>query len=748
MSKAGDEIRRLQGCLNDLITVVSLPAIWRDRESSEILSALLKCLVHLMHLDVVYARVSDPAGGDAPTELVAVGPDHGRRNVDAHEIGRVFEDWLNDDSRDRRSVLPSPFGDGTISIVPISFGAPDAFDALVAGSRRPDFPTEIETLLLRVAVNQAAIGFQEARQLSDQRRAAVQLEQRVIERTQQLTAVNAELLVVRDELAAELKAMNNLHELSTRMLADTSLQQMLEDVLDAIIGLLNADLGNVQLYSKETGALEIVAQRGFQREFLKHFRNVRRDDSASCGRALRQQTRVIIEDVQIDPGFAPHRHVAAAAGYRAVQSTPLCSRNGEFLGIVSTHFRQPHRPSEHELRLTDLYARQAAEMIERKRAETALKRSEAQLAEGQRLSHTGSWSWNAETGELFWSQELYRIFGLDPEHEAPTYELFFEMAHRDDRSSLRRHFQDAAERGRDFEQHCRIVRRDGTVRHIHAMAHPVFAESGELAEYTGTLIDTTEQKRAAMALLRTQDELAHVSRVLSMGELTTSIAHEANQPLSGVTINGRACLRWLAADPPNIDEARAAVEGIIRDAHRASDVIARTRAFLKRGEQQRVSLHIGEVIEEVANFVQGEARARDVSVRVRAAGNLPPVTGDRVQLQQVVLNLALNAIEAMSTVTERPRMLEVGAEYSDGDSVLITVKDSGAGLDPQQIEHVFDAFFTTKQEGMGMGLAISRTIVEAHGGHLWATNNPSYGATFQFVLPAVICDAQTAGADV
>jgi PAS domain S-box-containing protein len=747
MSEARDEITRLQGCLNDLITVVSLPAIWRDQESSEILSGLLKCLVHLLHLDVVYARVSDPAGA-APTELVSVGPDHGL-HVDAHEIGRGFEDCLNDDSRDRRSLLPNPVGDCTISIVPIRFGTRDAFDVLVAGSRRPDFPTEIEMLLLRVAVNQAAIGFQEARQLSDQRRAAAQLEQRVLERTQQLTAVNAELLVVRDKLAAEVKALNNLHEFSTRMLAATSLPQMLEDVLDAIISLLNADFGNVQLYSKETCALEIVAQRGFQREFLEHFRNVRGDDSASCGRALQQQTRVIIEDVQIDSGFAPHRHVAEAAGYRAVQSTPLLSRAGEFLGIVSTHFRQAHRPSDHELRLTDLYARQAAEMIERKRAETALKRSKVQLAEGQRLSHTGSWSWNAETCALFWSQEQYRIFGLDPEQEAPTYELFLDMVHPDDRSSLRRHFEDAAERGRDFEQHYRIVRRDGTVRYIHALAYPVFGESGELAEYIGTLIDTTEQKRAAMALLRTQDELAHVTRVMSMGELTASIAHEVNQPLSGITINGRACLRWLAAQPPNIDEARATVECIIRDAYRASDVIARTRAFLKRGEQQRVSLHIGEVLEEVANLVQGEARARDVSIRVRAAGNLPPVRGDRVQLQQVVLNLALNAIEAMRDVTDRPRRLEVGAEYhDDGDSVLITVTDSGAGVDRQQIDRVFDAFFTTKREGMGMGLAISRTIVEAHGGRLWATNNPSHGATFQFLLPAVIRDAQTGGADV
>jgi signal transduction histidine kinase len=151
-----------------------------------------------------------------------------------------------------------------------------------------------------------------------------------------------------------------------------------------------------------------------------------------------------------------------------------------------------------------------------------------------------------------------------------------------------------------------------------------------------------------------------------------------------------------------------------------------------------VSLHIGEVLEEVANLIQGEARARDVSIRVRAARNLPPVIGDRVQLQQVVLNLALNAIEAMSAVTDRPRMLEVGAEdYDDGDSVLITVTDSGAGLDPEQVDRVFDAFFTTKPEGMGMGLAITRTIVEAHGGRLWATNNPLHGATFQFVLPAV-----------
>jgi signal transduction histidine kinase len=226
-----------------------------------------------------------------------------------------------------------------------------------------------------------------------------------------------------------------------------------------------------------------------------------------------------------------------------------------------------------------------------------------------------------------------------------------------------------------------------------------------------------------------------VTRVTTMGELAASIAHEVNQPLAAVVANGHACLRWLAAEPPNEQEANDAVQRIIRDANRASEVISRIRGFLKRGEPQRTLVHVDEVIGEVISLVQDKARTHGVSIRGEAAADLPPVVADRVQVQQVILNLVMNAIEAMSPVTEQPRVLAVGADKYRADAVRVAIRDSGVGLDPQHRARIFDAFYTTKPEGMGMGLAISSSIVEAHGGRLWATPNDGPGETFQFTLP-------------
>jgi signal transduction histidine kinase len=220
-----------------------------------------------------------------------------------------------------------------------------------------------------------------------------------------------------------------------------------------------------------------------------------------------------------------------------------------------------------------------------------------------------------------------------------------------------------------------------------------------------------------------------------MGELAASIAHEVNQPLAAVVANGHACARWLAAKPPNLQEANDAVQRIVRDANRASEVTSRIRTFLKRGTPQRMELDLGEVVHEAIGMVQGEARARNVSLRVEAAADLPPVVADRVALQQVILNLVMNAIEAMSAVEERDRVVEVGADKHGADAVRVAVRDSGVGLDPKRRNRIFDAFYTTKPEGMGMGLAISRSIVETHGGRLWATANEIAGETFQFTLP-------------
>jgi C4-dicarboxylate-specific signal transduction histidine kinase len=251
-----------------------------------------------------------------------------------------------------------------------------------------------------------------------------------------------------------------------------------------------------------------------------------------------------------------------------------------------------------------------------------------------------------------------------------------------------------------------------------------------------SVMDVTERRRTEEALAEAQAELAHISRVTTMAEMAASIAHEINQPLAAVVTNGGASLRWLSSDPPNLDEARAVVSRIISDGNRASAVIARVRALLKKSVQDHTSLHVYDVIGEVIALVQPEVVRRRVALRTIFADGLPAVRGDRVQLQQVLLNLIMNSIEAMTPVTDRPRELELTAERPESGGVLVGVRDSGIGFDPQTSDRLFEAFFTTKPTGMGMGLSISRSIIEAHGGRLWAMPDAGPGATFQFALPA------------
>lgn len=820
-----------------------------------------------------------------------------------------------------------------------------------------------------------------------------ELEQRVNERTRRLSAIKTEMVrelsdreqseieltLVKDELAADLKNMIRLHELSTRLRATTELQPLLEEILEATIELLNADFGNIQLFNHQSKALEIVAQRGFKQDFLDHFSKVN-EESAACGRAMRQGERVIIEDVKTDPHFAPHRHIAASAGFRAVQSTPLFSRSGEVLGMISSHFRQPHRPSEHELRFIDLYAHLAAEFIERqrasdvlsasenrfrryfelgligmaltspakrflevndelcrilgykreellqkswaelthpddladdveqfnrvitgeidgytldkrwirkdcqiinsivsaksvrlangsvdyivklvqditerKRAEEKLKRNEMYLAEGQRLSHTGSWAWNVVTGEVYWSPEMFRIFDVDPDEVKPDYPDVLKYVHADDRARVQETFADAVSEQREYELPFRAVWSNGTIRHVNSLAHPVFNDTGIVVEFVGTTIDTTERvqaeervrqayervdmlldsisdnffgldkegrftyfnehaanqmrvlgrdpdallgklsweefpdmpnkeavmrvlsdrvmivdelyyapleewvenhmypsndgglvtfqryiterKRTEEELRKTQDELAHVTRVTTLGELSASIAHEVNQPLGAIVTNGQACLRLLACNEPDIEEVREAVECMIADGIRASEVLKRIRRLLKKSRGGKSSYSINDNIREVLALTANELTKDRIKVRTELAGDLPYVIADRVQIQQVVLNLVLNSKEAMSAASWQRRELLISTEHAES-AILVTITDTGVGIAPENRESAFAPFFTSKEEGLGLGLSISQTIIESHGGRLWNTPNQNgQGTTFQFTLP-------------
>ena len=314
-------------------------------------------------------------------------------------------------------------------------------------------------------------------------------------------------------------------------------------------------------------------------------------------------------------------------------------------------------------------------------------------------------------------------------------EVVRERVHPADLAVFQQTVEVAIRDGKDFAFEHRLLLPDGAVKHLQITAHRSSADAEESLEFVGAVMDVTERKRSEDALDRMRLNLAHVTRVSTLGQMAASIAHEINQPLAAITINGNASLRWLASEPPNLHEAREATHRIVRDGQRAGDVITRLRSLFRRDGSAKERLGMSEVVREMVAITRAEVQKAGASIHTQMADNLPLVTGDRVQLQQLMLNLIMNAVEAMSGVHDRRREIIITTGPGEGGEVLVAVRDSGVGVDPEEQDKVFDAFYTTKQTGMGMGLAISRSIVEHHGGRLWAEPNDGPGATFLFTIP-------------
>ena len=836
------EIKRLQSCINDLISVLALPAIWSGSKSSQILSTLLDVLLTMLRLDFAYARLNDASDGP-PIEVVRLG-DHRHSPIQPQQFGQALDRWLTADQTASRCVVPDPAGEGEVSIASFSLGLHHEVGVLVAGSRRADFPTEIERLLLRVAANQAGIGLQDAQRSGEQRRIAEMLEQRVAERTRQLTAANddvrrseaylaeaqrlsrtgsfgwrpstgeiiwseetfrifqydrttiptVELILqrVHPEDAALVKqtierasqdGKNFEHEYRLLMpdgsvkhvhvvahalsnesgsvefvgaVMDVTAAKEAEDRIRLIINAVPALIWT----ARADGRLDFISQRWLDYAGIDTGtiaggelgeRTVHPDDIEQ----LRNKWRVAVAEG--NPFEAEIRVRRFDGEYRwfLSRACPLHDRSGHILGWYGNDIDIEDRTRavalrDGESRILEMIARDAPleEILEK-----LVRVVEAQFAgllcsvllldeDGQHVRHGAAPSLPkpytdaidglcigpkaGSCGTAMYRREPVVVSDI---LQDPLWEPYRSVA---EPYGFRACWSTP------------ILTHSGKALGSFAMYYreprspsPAETHALEMATHlAGIAIERRLAREERERLRQAQAQLAHINRVTTMGELTASLAHEVNQPIAAALTDANTCLRWLNHDRPDVEEARQSALRIVKDATRAGEIVGRTRLLFRKSTPQRELVDVNEVIREMIVLLRSEATRYSISVRTELA-DLPQVMGDRVQLQQVLMNLMTNGIDAMKDV-DRTRELAIKSQRTDSGQLLISVSDTGVGLPPQQADKIFDAFFTTKPHGTGMGLRISRSIVESHGGRLWAADNSRRGASFYITLPAQV----------
>jgi PAS domain S-box-containing protein len=515
--------------------------------------------------------------------------------------------------------------------------------------------------------------------------------------------------------------------------SDDDLPIILQRCAEAIVEHLDAAFARIWTLSKNESTLELQASAGLYTRLDGAHSRVP-VGQLKIGLIAQERkphaTNDVINDPRVsDKAWARREGMVGFAGY------PLIA-GGRLTGVVAMFFRRPVPPAT--LEIIGSVAEALARGILQKQAEESVRKRELFFSEGQRLSHTGSWAWIVATQELVWSEEHCRLLGYDPATTKPSLDLFWQRVHPEDLPWMQHDFARALELKQGVDREFRVVLPDGTTKFLHGMDQAIVDDAGRLIEFVGTTMDVSARKKAEAALDATRAELARVTRMTTMGEFAASVAHEVNQPLAAVVANANACHRWLAREVPDIAEARAAAQRVIRDGKRAGEVIAGMRALFKKSQPELGPVDVAQIIRDVLDAIRPELVRGHIVVHRSLASDLPLVQSDRVQLQQVVLNLITNAIQAMSGVVDGPRDLFLVTSQTTIDGVanlLVAVQDTGVGFEAEQGGKLFDAFYTTKSDGLGMGLAISRSIIEALGGRLWASPNPGRGATFQFTLP-------------
>jgi PAS domain S-box-containing protein len=380
-----------------------------------------------------------------------------------------------------------------------------------------------------------------------------------------------------------------------------------------------------------------------------------------------------------------------------------------------------------------LYSELVAESLSRRKTEEHLRHSEALLSQAQEIGQVGSWRWNVETDEFYWSKELFRIFGFGSQDTMPSFSMMTQRVHPIDRPMYEQSVERAIRIKEKYSYDYRIVLPDDSIRFVYSVTQPFLNQSGVL-EFMGTVIDITERRTAEENLRAAQSELARAARLTTMGELLASIAHEIKQPLASVVTNAETGVRWLDKDPPDRSKVRKALLGAVSAGNRATEVVDSIRAMAKKSEPEFVKLDIKILIEGILELARAELRRHDIVVRMDLDAHCREIYGDRVQLQQVLLNLILNGVEAMVAVTDRARVLDISGTIAESNCLLIKIEDTGTGIDSELARRMFESFHTTKPHGLGLGLSICRSIVEAHGGRISVAPRSPHGATLSFTV--------------
>ena len=802
-----EEIKHLRRCINDLVSVLALPAIWSGGAPSQIVHTLLDTILRMLRLDVVYVRVNAVAG-EAPLETIRV-EESLRPAFPLQEIGETLNHSFGEDPRKWPPLVRIRAGDEYITMAPFRLGLHGEIGVMVAGAERADFPEDTEGLLLSVAANQASIGLHEARLLSEQKRIADELDRRVAQRTSELAEANEELRLQVGLLQHIPVAAWTLEPDGTPDFINRNWLEYTGQTLHHIRSHPEAWMAAIHPDDREGAAKMfwdgVRSGQGFTME--ARFRRMRdgvyrwhlnravplRDaegnilrfvgtstdiedlkESQDDLRRTEERTRLIIDSAsdavvtmdaqgtvtswnrQAETSFGwkhteaigqrladliiPERQrIAHERGLRHFLATgegPLLGRRIEVTAVRRSGVEFPVELEVMPMRLGQDWTFGAfiRDITESKLAAEKLRESELNLRQMTETIPEMLWSATPAGTIDYCNARVLDYTGQSAEEIMRSG--WTKLLHPDDVDQASSEWMSCVATGAPYQVEVRTLRSaDAMYRWCVTSALPLHDQQGRILKWYGTMVDMHDWKQAQEDLRSTQTELAHMTRVMTMGELTASIAHEVNQPLAAIIASGDSCAAWLASDPPNFDKARAATARIIQAATQASDIVQRIRAFFKKTSSATVTLGINEAIEEAIQLTHGELVRKEVSLRTKLERQLPKVSGDRVQLEQVILNLIINGVEAMVAADCQPKQLAIQSAWSESGDVCVSVSDTGPGIAAEHLTKMFNPFFTTKPQGMGMGLSISRSLIEAHGGRLWVTPNEPRGAVFHFALP-------------